>query len=59
MKRQMGFADRYKRDGERWRYVYLLERELERRSIRRSVVLAAFGLNLLLIALLVAQHFSN
>ena len=33
----MSVEERISRDGDRWRYVYFLERELEKRATRQSV----------------------
>lgn len=40
--------DRIKRDGERWRYIYFLERELENRKTRQELIRISLALNVLM-----------
>lgn len=51
----MTMQDRITRDGDRWRYIFYLERELEARKTRQSFIRSSLGLNAALIALLVYQ----
>lgn len=49
----MTLEDRIKRDGDRWRYIYLLEGELDKRRTRQVFVRASLAVNVLLIALVI------
>jgi hypothetical protein len=51
----MPLEDRIKRDGDQWRYIYLLERALEAHRSRRIVMLASLVLNAALVAVLLWQ----
>lgn len=55
MSEKMSIEDRIKRDGHRWRYIYLLERELERRKTRHAVLAVSMTLNLFLIGVCIAR----
>lgn len=48
--KRLTIEDRIKRDGDRWRYIYELEMELERRKTRQNLIsgLLAYSITLTL-----------
>lgn len=49
----LSLEERFKRDGERWRYIYLLEVELERRKTRRIALMGSLIMNVILLTVVV------
>lgn len=52
---KMTTEERISRDGDRWRYVFYLERELEARKSRRRFLISSLILNVVLYAALIWQ----
>lgn len=52
---EMTTEERFSRDGDRWRYVFFLEREIEARKSRRRLLITSLILNLALGGALIWQ----
>lgn len=50
--KKLTVEERIARDGNRWRYIYLLERELELRKTRQAFIRWSLALNVVLVAAL-------
>lgn len=44
---KLTIEDRIKRDGDRWRYIFLLEEELSRRKTRQSFIRQLLGYSII------------
>lgn len=54
---RMTTEERVSRDGDRWRYVFFLEREIEARKSRRRLLIASLILNIALGGALIWHAF--
>lgn len=54
---EMTIDERKSRDGDRWRYVFFLERELEARKSRRRLLITSLILNFAFGGALIWQAF--
>ena len=50
---RMTMDERIKRDGDRWRYIYFLEQELEKRKTKQSFIRISLTVNVVCIGLLI------